>query len=116
MIVAMATTIGASRRLVDDVCSGEPRRALEAIIERVVVALDQCERPREVAVLAKTLLDLLTAVGKLPAPRRERSLEDELRDRRDARFTARGEVPVKRGGGRRREEFPRQSWKPDKSS
>ena len=116
MIVSVSQTIGESRRLVEEVCSGDPRRALEAIIERVVIALDQSERPREVAVLAKTLLDLLTAVAKLPKPKSGRSLEDELDDRRAARLTARGEERVKRQGGRTKEEFPRTRFVPKGSS
>ena len=103
----MAPTISESRRFVDEAVSGDSRRALNALVERLAVELDQTEGARNVAVLSKVLLDVLRTLDKLPVAKSGRSLEDELKARRQGRLTARGEEPVQRYGGRRKEEHPR---------
>ena len=108
MICGMPTSISESRRFVDDVTSGNARQALDAVVGRLAVALDQAERPREVALLAKTLLAVIQAIEKLPKPKSGRSLEDELDQRREER--------ERRHGGRIKEEHPRNRWKPGEPS
>lgn len=112
----MSTSIAESRRFLDEVTSGDSRRALTAVVERLAVELDQAEGARNVAVLCKVLLDVFRALDGLPAPRSDRSLVDELNDRRDERLTARGEVPAQRFGGREPEKYPRRRSSPKKSS
>jgi hypothetical protein len=111
----VAQSIGDSRRLVDEVGSGDSRRALEAVRDRLIVELDQAPS-RYVAALARELLAVVKAIDALAPEKPERSIADELIARRQERLTARGEVPVQRNGGRQREEYPRQSGKPTKSS
>jgi hypothetical protein len=108
MICPMAPPISDSRRLLDEVGSGDPKRALEAIRDRLIVEFDQAPS-RYVAALARVLIDVLKDLQRLPSGKRERTLEDELRDRREMRLTTRGEVPAQRNGGRTKEAYPRRS-------
>jgi hypothetical protein len=108
-------SIGDSRRLVDEVGSGDSRRALEAVRDRLIWELDQAPS-RYVAGLARELLAVLKTIDALAPEKPERSIADELIARREERLTARGEAPVQRYGGRQKEEYPRQSGKPTKSS
>ncbi len=103
----MAQSITQSRRFVDEVTSGDPRRALEALVERLAVELDQAEGARNVAALVKVLLAVFRAIEGLPKLA-GRSLEDELKDRR----TARGEPRVNRQGGRTKRSFHAGTQKP----
>jgi hypothetical protein len=110
--------IGDSRRFLDEMASGDLRRALEALRDRLAVELDQTSG-HGVASLARVLLDVLRDIGKLPVPSSERSFAEELDERRRARLegmtTARGETRVKRYGGRERETKPRTRF-PSKGS
>lgn len=112
----MPASITESCTFLDAVTSGDTRKALEAVIERVAVELDQAEGARNVATLAKVLLDLLKAVERLPKPVSDRSIADELVARREERLTAMGTERVRRYGGRTKEEFPRQSGDPKKQA
>ena len=94
----MAQSITQSRRFVDEVTSGDPRRALEALVERLAVELDQAEGARNVAALVKVLLAVFRAIEGLPKLA-GRSLEDELKDRRSGSGRAAGEPA---GGPRER--------------
>jgi hypothetical protein len=111
----MPPSITENRRLLDEVGSGDTKRALEAVRDRLIVELDQAPS-RYVAGLARELLAVLRELDRLPAPKPERSFEEELRSRSKERLTARGEAPLQRYGGRQREEFPRRSGKPEKLS
>jgi hypothetical protein len=111
----MPATITESCRFVDEVTSGDPKRALEAIVGRLAVELDQAEGARNVAVLARALLDVFRSLERLPKPSSGLSVADQLVARREERLTARGEVPVQRNGGRTKEEYPRRSGKPKSS-
>jgi hypothetical protein len=104
MMCSVPASIAESCRFVDRVTGGDTREALNAVVELLAVTIDQCERPREVAVLAKVLLDTFKVLDRLPKPGSGRTLEDELRDRR-----------VRRYGGRTKEEYPRESGKPKSS-
>jgi hypothetical protein len=114
MMCPMAPPISDSRRLLDEVGSGDPKRALEAIRDRLIVEFDQAPC-RYVAGLARELLAVLKALDQLPSDKPERSIVDELIERRQERLTARGHVPVQRNGGRRKEAYPRRSGKPKSS-
>jgi hypothetical protein len=107
----MAQSIGESRRLVDAVGSGSTKQALEAVRDRLIVELDQAPS-RYVAGLARELLAVLKTLDALPSEKPERSIADELVQRRAERLTARGTVPAQRNGGREREQYPRRSGKP----
>ena len=113
MICGMPPPIAESRRLLDEVGSGDTKLALAALRDRLIAELDQAPS-RYVAGLARELLAVLRELDRLVAPKPKRSIEDELKARRQ--LTARGEVPVRRNEGRRREEFPRRSGDPKKSS
>jgi hypothetical protein len=111
----MAQSISDSRRLLDAVASGSTKEALEVLRDRLILELDQAPS-RYIAGLARELLAVLKTIDGLPKPSSGRSIEDELVARREERLTARGEVPVQRNGGRTKEEFPRRSGKPKRSS
>jgi hypothetical protein len=112
----MPPSITESRTFVDRVAGGDTRDALNAIVERLAVELDQAEGARNVAVLARALLDTFRAIERLPASSSDRSIADELIARREARLTSRGTPPVQRSGGRTKEAYPRRSGDPKKSS
>jgi hypothetical protein len=98
--------------------SGDVRRALEALRDRLASEMVAVTGQRGVAALAKQLLDTLKAIQRLPVPSSGRSLEDELRERRAARgdgVTARGEPRAQRFGGRETERHRRRSGDPKKS-
>jgi hypothetical protein len=101
----VAQSIGDSRRMLDAVGSGDTKKALEAVRDRLIVELDQAPS-RYVAGLARELLAVVKALQQLPSDRPHRSVADELIARREERLTARGEAPVQRYGGRQKEEYP----------
>ena len=106
--------ISKSCNFLDEVASGDLRRALEALRDRLAVELDQ-STGRGVASLARVLLDVLRDIGKLPVSSSERTIEEELDERRRARAgltTARGTERAQRYGGRRKEEKPRTRFRP----
>lgn len=65
------------------VAGGDTRRSLEALRDRLAVELESAEGS-PVAALAKQLSDVLKTIAALPGGR-ERSIEDELADRREGR-------------------------------
>ena len=102
----MSPSITDNRRLLDEVGSGDTKRALEALRDRLIAEIDQAPS-RYVAGLSRELLAVLRELDRLQAPKPKRSIEDELKARRADRVTARGEERVQRYGGRRKEEHPR---------
>ena len=72
--------------------SGDTKRALEALRDRLIVEMDQAPS-RYVAGLSRELLAVLRELDRLQAPKPKRSMEDELKARRADRVTARGEEP-----------------------
>ena len=77
----------------DVVAEGELRASLEALRDRLAVAVDVCE-PRELAGLAKQLSEVLRALASLPGV--ERSDLDDLAAKRDRR---RAQVSEQAAGG-----------------
>jgi hypothetical protein len=91
----------------EEVRSGDPRRGLAALRDLLAAEL-ATKVGSGVASVARVLLDVIMQLEKLPKPRQHKSIEDELKEMREARrLTARGEVPVQRFGGREPEKFPR---------
>jgi hypothetical protein len=110
----MSPPITDNRRLLDEVGSGDPIRALEALRDRLIVEFDQAQT-RYMAALARVLLEVLKDLDRLGSDKPGRSIADEIAARRDERLTARGTVPAQRSGGRTKEEYPRRSGKPKSS-
>ena len=112
----MASPITDNRHLLDEVGSGDPKRALEAIRDRLILEFDQAPT-RYMAALARVLLEVLKDLQRLPADKPERSVVDELIARREERLlTTRGEPRSKRQGGREKEAYPRRRGTSPKSS
>jgi hypothetical protein len=111
----MAPPITEELRFADEIASGDRKRALAAIRDRLIIEL--AESPtRYVSGLVKVLLDVLRELDGASSDKPGRSIADELVERRQERLmTARGEPPVQRFGGRQREEYPRQRGKPKRS-
>jgi hypothetical protein len=91
----------------EEIRSGDLRRGLAALRDLLAAEL-ATKTGSGVASVARVLLEVLRDIGRLPSEKPRRSIEDELREMREARrVTTRGEVPVQRFGGRQKEEFPR---------
>jgi hypothetical protein len=90
----------------DEIASGDQRRALEVLRDHLAVALDQAEE-RYVASLARELQAVLKQLAGMPVEKKV-TIEDELARRRqedgqpDAEVPDRSTVPVKRKGAQRR--------------
>jgi hypothetical protein len=91
----------------EEIRSGDLRRGLAAL--RDLLAAELAVRTGTgVPALARVLLEVLRDIGRLPSEKPRRSIEDELKEMREARrLTTRGEERLKRQGGRQKEEFPR---------
>lgn len=70
--------------LVEEVASGDRRRALVALRDRLAGDLDVCESARDVGTLAARLADVLEQIDALPN-RAEVSAADEIAARRASR-------------------------------
>jgi hypothetical protein len=67
--------------LSDVVASGDTRRSLEAIRERLAGALESAKYTKDLPPLAKQLVDVMAAIDALPAPG-EVSVLDEIAAKR----------------------------------
>jgi hypothetical protein len=101
--------------MLDEVASGDVRRALGALRDKLILELDEAPS-RYVAGLSRELLAVLKALQQLPSEKPERTIADELIARREERLTSRGTVPSKRQGGREPEVYPRRRGTAPKSS
>jgi hypothetical protein len=111
----------------EEIRSGDLHRVLAALRDLLAAEL-AVKTGSGVPALARVLLDVLRDIGKLPSEKPGRSIADELKEMREARLSqsmrqdsdglptasepaslnARGQPRMKRQGGRKREQFPRQ--------
>lgn len=77
-----------TRSLASVVAEGDLRGSLEALRDRLAADLD-CNDGRGTAALAKQLVEVLKAIAALPSGK-ERTIDDELADRRKDRVAAAG--------------------------
>lgn len=70
----------------DAAASGDPRRALEELRNRLAQEIDDADTPRDVATLSKQFVEVLKDLGSTePESQGKGTVLDELRARRQAK-------------------------------